>query len=242
MSKRMVKILEKLALRDYVIIAVIYLTFSAILDFHLSWIAVLLGMVIASALVIGTHYLFYKYDAYLFARVRSVQPPAWNVSINNVLVGTVPDSKYAGMLRTALHSRRLWIAQLLNLGNVAMTVVDKLIVFIPIASFWLVVALGIFDLSSLLEILKAEPSEIISGAQSLLKTAFLFSLLTFGIMLPIGFRFGFKNHYNGAINRMLREHFNTVAEGDIHLWRSVEDPMFSHWSRLGKQRIDTHDK
>ena len=38
-------------------------------------------------------------------------------------------------------------------------------------------------------------------------------------MVMMGFRFAFRNHYRAAIATMLRQHFNTPADGEIRLER-----------------------
>lgn len=37
-------------------------------------------------------------------------------------------------------------------------------------------------------------------------------------MVVMGHRFGFKDRYSEVVNRMLRQHCNTPAEGDVQVY------------------------
>ena len=97
----------------------------------------------------------------------------------------------------------------------------------PLLVFWAAVALAIFSPESYTETVrefqKADPAAITSAARSLLQLTLTVMFLAVGGMVMMGYRFGFRNHYSEAVNRMLRQQCNTPADGDVHLWRMATD-------------------
>jgi hypothetical protein len=191
------------------------------------WLGLLSVVVMTVAFNIGFNYLADRHDERLTARVKADQPVMWNVCMNGVKVGKVSDSQYAAMQRMAFRDGRLALTQFLNLGRIALVIVEKLLVAVPLLVFWAAVALAIFSPESYTDMVrefqKAGLTAITSAARSLLQLALSVMFLVVGGMAMMGYRFGFKNHYSEAVNRMLRQHCNTPADGDVQLWRMATD-------------------
>lgn len=188
----------------------------------------LLSVVIMTVVLsFGIVYLIDRHDERLTARVNADHPVMWNVYMNGVDVGKVSDSQYAAMQRIVFHDRRIALAQFFNLGHMALVVVEKLFVAVPLLVFWAAVALAIFSPESYTdmarEFQKAESAVITSAALSLLQLSLTVMFIAVGGMVIMGYRFGFRNHYSEAVNRLLRQHCNTPADGAVDLWRVARD-------------------
>lgn len=215
------------------------LAFSLVLGFFSSWpnLLITVGMTVVFSIVLGG--LIDKHDANLTKRMEAVtpnswaregraagmQPSDWEVWMNDVLIGTVTDSEYAAMQRHAARDIRNAIAQLLNIGRVALVILDKVLVAVPLFIFWAAIAFAVFSPDSLTEtvreFLSAGPTAIAGAIQSFLQVGLSIAVLTFLFMPVLGFRFGFKNVYEAAVNQMLRQHCKTPVDGDIRLVQAV---------------------
>lgn len=174
-----------------------------------------------AVLSIGLNYLADKYEERLNARVKADQPVMWHVCMNDVEVGKVSDSEYAALLLLAFRDGHLALAQFFNLGRMALVLLEKLLVAVPLQVIWGAVALAIFSPESITEIVrefqKADPASITSSAHTLLQLWLTIMFLTICGMAMMGYRFGFRNYYSEAVNRMLRRHCNTPTDGDVQL-------------------------
>lgn len=203
------------------------LVFTLFFGTYSGWLGLLSVVVMTAAFSIGFNYLADRHDERLTARVKADEPVMWNVCVNGVEVGKVSDSQYAALQRMAFCDGRLALAQFFNLGRMALVVVEKLLIAVPLLVFWAAVALAIFSPESYTETVrefqKADPAAITSAARSLLQLTLTVMFLAVGGMVMMGYRFGFRNHYSEAVNRMLRQQCNTPADGDVHLWRMATD-------------------
>jgi len=68
-------------------------------------------------------------------------------------------------------------------------------------------------------LLNADPAAVAHAMRSLLQYGVLLAVVQLVGMAVMGSRFGFRNHYRAAIATMLRQYFNTPAEGDIRMER-----------------------
>lgn len=215
------------------------LVFSFVMGVFGGWPNVLLTVVMTAVISVVLGTLTDRYDASLTKRMEAVEPGTWiregreagakvsdwEVWMNNVRIGTVTDSEYAAMQRYAARDIRNAVAQLLNIGQVALVVFDKVLVAVPLFVFWAAIAFAVFTPDSFTttvqEFLSAGPAAIASSIQSLLQLGISIFTVTFLCMPIFGFRFGFKNVYEAAVNQMLRQHCKTPADGDIRLLHSV---------------------
>lgn len=175
------------------------------------------------ATVLIGHLVFRMADARLARRAQANAPFAWDVWINDVKVGTVTDAEYAAIQCLALHDGSSAVAQLLNLGRVAMVIASRLLVGLTLGMAWSVIALVLLEPDAHIAMIRtlsnADPGALTHWTRTLVQYGALFMVVQVCGMAAMGVRFGFRNHYRAAIATMLRQHFNTPADGDIRLVR-----------------------
>ncbi|MFV8598496.1 hypothetical protein [Ralstonia pseudosolanacearum] len=181
------------------------------------------SVVVLFATVLTGHLLFNTIDARLARRASANAPFAWMVWINDVKVGIVTDAEYASIQCLALHDGSSAVAQLLNLGRVAMVMVSRLVVGLTLGIIWSAIALALLEPDVHITVIRnlhdADPAAVTHWVRTLAQYGALFMVVQLPAMALMGHRFGFRNHYRAAIATMLRQHFNTPAEGDIRLER-----------------------
>lgn len=168
-------------------------------------------------------FYFNALDASLARRACANAPVGWGVWINDVRIGTISDAEYASIQCLALHDGGNAMAQLLNLGRVTMITASRLLVGLGLGIVWSAIALAWLapDLHTAVirNLHDADPAAVTRWVRTLVQYGALFMLVQLPVMALMGYRFGFRNHYRAAIATMLRQHFNTPAEGDIRLER-----------------------
>ncbi len=166
-----------------------------------------------------------RHDAGLTKRMEADAPITWDVWINDVQVGTVTDAQYAAMQRHAARDGRNAAAQLFNLGKMALSVIDKLMIAVPLTCFWTAIAMAAFSPDTFIQIAQelqtTGPTAITAAVRSFMQVGVLVFAILVAMMVAMGLRLGFKNCYAVAVNRMLRRHCNTPVEGDVRLSRQV---------------------
>lgn len=196
------------------------------------WPGLLLTVVLMAVFKISIGALVDRYEAGLIKRMEADAPISWYLWINDVQVGTVTDAQYAAMQRHAARDGRNAIAQFFNIAQMALVIADKLLVAVPLMCFWTAIALAAFSPDSFMEIAKefqnAGPAAITSAVRSVMQQGVLLLAITVGMMVAMGFRFGFKNFYAAAVNRMLRQHCNTPVEGEVRLSRQVSGDLIAN--------------
>lgn len=105
------------------------------------WLGLLFAVMIAAAFNIETGAL---YDASLTQRIEADAPITWDVGMNDAQAGTVTDTQYAMMRRHAFRDGRNTMAQLFNVGRMALVVFDKLFIAVPLMFFRAAIALAVF--------------------------------------------------------------------------------------------------
>lgn len=159
-------------------------------------------------------------------RMEAADPVDLDVRINGVKVGTVSDAQYAAMQRYAYRDMRNAASQLLNVLHMAMVILDKIVIGVPLLVFWGGLALAVFspnDYTSLVhELQKVTPATLAASSGHLLQVGFGVLMMAFMLMFIFGYRFGFRNHYAEAVERMIRQHCNTPAEGNVQLSRALD--------------------
>lgn len=186
-----------------------------------------LRLVVSVAMLLVTvlfgHLLFKRVDARLAGRARANAPFAWAVWINDVKVGAIRDAEYAAIQCLALHDGSRAVAQLLNLGKVVTMIACGLLIGLSLGMVWSAIAMALLEPGAhaavIRNLLNADPAAVAHAMRSLLQYGVLLAVVQLVGMAVMGFRFGFRNHYRAAIATMLRQHFNTPAEGDIRLER-----------------------
>ena len=181
------------------------------------------AVTILLATVLLGHLLFKLVDTRLASRGRANAPFAWSVRINDVKVGVITDAEYAAIQCLALHDGSCAVAQLLNVGKVVVVGACWLLVGLTLGMAWSAIALALLEPGAhtavIRNLLNADPDAVTSWMRSLLPYGAMFMVLQVVGMAWMGFRFGFRNHYRAAVATMLRQHFNTPADGEIRLER-----------------------
>lgn len=200
------------------------LVLMAFLGVSGGWFSLIFMVVATIGCSIGIRYLMDRHDAQLAARATAEQPDMWEARVNGVRVGTISDPQYADMKRTAFNDGDLALSQLFNVGRVAIVVLNKMVIVIPMAAFWAAIFAAIFAPEvygeAIRELQAADPEAISILTRTLLELLAVSSLAAFIFLVMMGNRFGFRNYYGKAVNLMVRQQFDVAAEGDVTLFRT----------------------
>lgn len=168
-----------------------------------------------------------RLDARLMRRIEAKDSPTWEVRLNHVHIGSITDAEYAAIQRAAFLDGGNALAQLFNLGRLALAMVDKLLGVVPHVFFWSAAALVIFAPERLAEVIhafqQADAVQTANAIDAIARVGITLAVLAVGLMAALGYRFGFRNHYGEYINRKLRQHCHTPAQGDVWLYRLSAD-------------------
>lgn len=149
----------------------------------------------------------------------------YDAYVNEVRVGTLSDADYSKIKRQVLRDPRLYFAQVMNVGWVAIKALDTFVLGIPILAFWVLFALAYFEpeaYGSILATLQEGPDAIRAAANSyigILTQLWFVSLLIQAVVR--GHVPGFTNAFDAATTRLLRRQLGVAAEGDVILHRQV---------------------
>lgn len=187
------------------------------------WYRAMLAAVSAGIGAFASIFLIARRDARLTARMKDDAPSVWDVWMNGVQIGQITDAQYAAIQLHAFRDLRLAVAQALNPGSVALYVAGKVFVGVPLLLFWLLVVTLMVDPECYAEIVQvlrtADLADLTARFGNRVLLVPTLSILTVGLMVVLGSRFGFRNHYAETVARMIRQLCDTPAEGDVHLSR-----------------------
>jgi hypothetical protein len=187
----------------------------------MAWQNMAVSAAISSIITFVTIFLLSRHDASLAARATGDTPFTWDIWMNGCKVGEINDVKYAQIQRSAFGNGNVVIAQMLNLGRVALNIVGKGLVDVPLLMFWLCVIFSIAAPESMGDVAAAwRAADLVSIMQifhSLLNMAVIFYIVSIGVMFFLGYRFGFRNSYAEVVERTIRQELNIPYEGDLHL-------------------------
>lgn len=183
-------------------------------------------VVLAAAFGAGINYLTNKHEARLRKRIEADVQITFDVLMNGVKVGSVTDAEYATMERFVFRDLYVSVQQsFFNVVRIAFSVLDKLIIAVPVMCFWGFIFVAVYAPESFSEIsrelLNADVTQLSSEIRPILSVVVSVAVLTVFVMGFLGARFGYRNYYREAIDRRLRFHCETPAEGTICLIRSV---------------------
>jgi len=201
-------------------VGIVFAVLSILLD-HAA--AAMFSMLIA-ALGFG---VLMRYSNALESRINAGSTaPVWTVQVNDVTVGTIKDSDYAALRRAVFLDFRTYTKQLLNLGNMAIRLVDYWFVSIPIGAFWLSISCFFFSPETFTEFVgalqKITLGQVVAASPVLSQMFVLASIIVLAMHAVLNRRFGFVNCFDQECNARLRRALYCVAEGDVSLFR-VED-------------------
>ena len=174
-----------------------------------------------------------KYMSGLAARIDAKDSFSWDVEINQVKVGQIPDADYALIRHRVFSDVRVYVAQGFNLLRVALNSFDYCYRAIPLGLFWIGVALAIFSPETISSVLAALQHATPSDMRHAVGTAG--SMLAIMMMVSVGFhwmfglsRFGFINRFDEAVGTAIRKRLGVAAEGGVLLSRWADGaPVFA---------------
>lgn len=153
----------------------------------------------------------------------------YDAYVNDVYVGPLSDADYSKIKRQVLRDPRLYFAQVLNLGRVAIKAFDTFFRGIPMLAFWGLFALAYFapeSYGAILSALQQGPDSIrqlAHGYMGLLIEAWFLTLLVLAVAR--GHVPGFTNVFAMATTRQLRRQLGVAAEGEVLLLLQVVLPV-----------------
>lgn len=162
---------------------------------------------------------------------KDLQAPSsvtYDAYVNEVFVGEMSDADYSVIKRQVLRDPRLYFAQVMNLGWVAIKALDTFLLGIPMLAFWGLIALAYFSPESYGEILsnlQKGPDairEFANGYMGLLIEVWFVALLIQAVAR--GRVVGFTNVFARATTRHLRRKLGVAAEGEVMLHRQAIVP------------------
>lgn len=158
-------------------------------------------------------------------RAASADGVMWNIVLNGVKVGTISDEDYAVIRLKVLTDWRNYIAQLLNLGRVAMRILISLFIALPALVFWCAVVVTFFTPDALayilIELRAATPTQITDATRVAMHVLALLGIMTIGFNAIRGERYGYVDQYGEVTTLLLRRHIGVAANGTLVLERWV---------------------
>lgn len=177
--------------------------------------------VVSALLLFAVRFLADRQAERYKRRIQANKAVTWTVRLNNVSIGSLSDAEYAEEQLEVFQDARPFLAQLANIVHVVLTFASKLLVAVPLVLFWLLFGAALLSpegfTSTLQELIAAGPAQLQAAARPLLFTVTTLAIMSFGLMMALGVRFGFKNHYAAALADRLRERFNTPAHGELYV-------------------------
>lgn len=208
------------------------------LPWHLADLPAFLFYCVTTAVFV--FHMLTKYAQALDARIKAGNAgPVWQVQINGVTVGELADSEYASIRRSVFLDGRTYGAQIMNLANVALRMVNYLYVAVPLAAFWLAVGAFFFApdtfAATVDAIQKITPAQAVAAIPMLAQLLFVVSVLTLGLHFAIGRQFGFVNQFDLACGSRVRRAVSCAADGSVSLFR-IEDGTYVSPDELASVR------
>jgi len=177
-----------------------------------------LGFVVAFLTTTGRQ----RQRAELQARIDNPSPLQWEVVVNHVRVGALSDAHYATLERAVFDDWRLYFAQARNLVEVCGRAGVKLMFAVPVAAFWLSIAVVAFDPSSASAVIDAvrtaSPAEIITAVGRYAHGVSIFVAVPMCVLALVAApRFGYENQFQSALGAAVRCRVQAAAEGRMML-------------------------
>lgn len=203
------------------------MSFSGLIGADSSGVVVLLiNLLMALAAAEGFGWLRDRHDSKLTARIRAGGNGEWEVWLNGVKLGGLPDTAYATIQRAVFRDGSVATEQICNVGHVVVSLLGKVLVGVPLLTFWLGMGLVVCmpeRFTDLVDVLSTTNSTLIrEEAKQALQLVLVLAIAPFSVLLGMGTRLGFRNCYSDAVGRGVRQHFNTPAEGEVWINRSFQ--------------------
>ncbi|MDH0609857.1 hypothetical protein N5D28_13320 [Stutzerimonas stutzeri] len=177
-------------------------------------------MTVVFGVAIG--YMRSRIDAGYEKRINADANQAWEVQLNGVPVGHIPDQELASIQRRAFQDPAVAIAQGKNLLTVSLILLAMFLVAVPITSFWLVISTISQDSGALLAAFNAAPpGEIATAIIHSLEISGLVVFAVVSVLPLIGIRFGYQDEYRNAVTELIRTHCKAATVGTIELFHCL---------------------
>jgi len=171
---------------------------------------------------IVSYFVTANYDRQLGARITQPRPFEWTVMVNGVSVGTIRDAEYAAILRHVLRDSGVAFHQLASFLKWTITVALKVMTFVPVIVFWMLALIAVAlpdELMPFLHVLSAAWQARASGGalvENFVGVISMLAILSALLTTPARSRC-----YERAVHRLIRQHFNTPADGWVLVHRKA---------------------
>lgn len=160
--------------------------------------------------------------AALQLRIDTPAPLNWEVMINKVRVGWIADCDYAALEKAVHGDWRVYWAQGRNLVKVGVRAAEMLVFAVPVALFWVALALVFIDPESaaaVAEGLRAAPgSEIVAAIERYTTGVMIFFVVLMFLFAAIASpRLGYDNMFRTELGEAVRRRVQTAALGRLEL-------------------------
>ena len=145
----------------------------------------------------------------------------YDVYVNDVLVGTLSDADYSAIKRQVLRDPRVYIAQILNVGWIAIKTMDNFFLGVPVLAFWSLLYLAYFEPSlytGVIAFLQQGPVAIHKAVENYFSILASFWIMVLIVQATFSMRVaGFQNKFSLRYTCLLRQKLKVAAEGDVTL-------------------------
>lgn len=191
-----------------------------------------------------------RYRASLVTRaqtpVSDTAGVVWDVRMNGVVVGTIPDNTLAELQGDVANDWRNMAEQAVNLLQVPIRMVDKFLLVIPAIAFWVILGCALFAPTDLIQmftaIREASPHEIHQGVAGAVSVFFTIGVLSFTLnWMMTGHTYGLRNVYRDRFVYVLRRRLNVAATGELMISRLADGTSYEYepdilgWWRAGSR-------
>lgn len=155
-------------------------------------------------------------------RIDAPAPHYWAVVINKVRVGSISDSDYACLEKAVHGDWRVYFAQGRNLFKVCVRAAEMLLFGVPVALFWVALAIIFVDPESaaaVAEGMRAAPAREIVAALERFTTAVMIFLVVIMFLCAMiaSPRLGYENMFMVELGEAVRRRVRAAAIGRLEL-------------------------
>lgn len=157
----------------------------------------------------------------------------WDVRMNGVIVGTIPDSALAELQGDVANDWRNMVEQAANVLQVPIRMVDKFLLVIPAIAFWVILGCALFAPTDLIRMFSAirdaSPHEIHQGVASAFSLFFTVGVVTFMLnWMMTGYAYGLRNVYRDRFLDVLRRRLKVEALGELTISREADGTSYEY--------------
>jgi len=186
----------------------------------------LLGAYLLAVCLFGVAVWLRRYDRALVRRMQEGDATKWELYVRSVKVAVVSDAEYAALQRDALHDLRNASAQFASAAATVLRAAEQSISATTVWVLWGCLVLIAWEpevlLNAMTALSNASPHDISEVARALLYLMAMLSLITAGIAIAAGARFGSVNRYAEAVTRALCQRCCVPPNGDMELKELIE--------------------